>query len=191
MIKVVRNNPRIQPHFHIPLQSGSDSVLRRMNRKYKIKNFRERIEALFAAQKNVSIGTDVIVGYPGETEEEFQQTYDLLEELPINYFHVFPYSPRPGTKANTPVDDVTPEIKKQRVRILRTLSQKNAFEFFGLFQGHSQKVLVEKRRDENGMLCGITPHYVPVRFEGGDRLMECEIDVELTEIRKNKKTKII
>jgi threonylcarbamoyladenosine tRNA methylthiotransferase MtaB len=186
LIKVVRNNPRIQPHFHIPLQSGSDSVLRRMNRKYKIKNFRDRIEALFAAQKNVSIGTDVIVGYPGETEEEFQQTFDLLSELPINYFHVFPYSPRPGTKANTLVDDVSADVKKQRVRLLRNLSQKKRFAFFGIFQGTQEKIVVGKGRDENGMLRGITPHYIPVHFDGGDRLMGCEIEVELMDIRKSK-----
>lgn len=185
LIKVIRNNPRIQPHFHIPLQSGSETVLRRMNRKYKVKNFRDRIEALFAAQENVSIGTDVIVGYPGETDEEFEQTRSLLEQLPINYFHVFPYSPRPGTKANSLVDDVKFEVKKERVRILREMSRQMRLKFFQRFVGKNEKVFVEKGRDENGKLCGITPHYIQVRFDGGDRLMGSEIDVKLTKIEKS------
>lgn len=179
LIKVIRNNPQIQPHFHIPLQSGSDTVLRRMNRKYKIKNFRDRINALFATKPNTSIGTDAIVGYPGETNEEFQQTYDLLVELPINYFHVFPYSPRPGTKSNTLVDDVPFEVKKERVNILRKLSQEKRAAYFSNFVQSEQKILVEKSRDDQGRLCGVTAHYIPVRFEGADRLMRREVEVRL------------
>lgn len=182
LIKVVRNNPRIQPHFHIPLQSGSDGMLKRMNRKYKIKNFYQRIESLFKAQENMSIGTDVIVGYPGETQEDFEQTLKLLTELPINYFHVFPYSPRPGTKSNTLTDDVSAQVKKERVHILRELSQKKRKDYFKNFIGKTQKVLVEKGSDEQGRLCGVTPHYVPVRFAGGDRLRGHEVEIQLVEI---------
>lgn len=185
VIRLVKFHDRVQPHFHIPLQSGSDDVLKRMNRKYKAKHFQDRIAALSQTREFISIGTDVIVGYPGETNEEFLETKNLLESLPITYFHVFPFSARPGTKANTLKDDVDQKTKKERVNILRRISDRKRNAFYSRFLHSSQKVFVEKHRDENHLLCAITPHYVPVRFQGDDRLKGLEVEVRLQDIRQN------
>ena len=184
VIRVVQEHDQIQPHFHIPMQSGSDAVLKRMNRKYKSIHFGSRIESLWKARPDSMIGTDVIVGYSGETSGDFEQTYSLLEELPIHYFHVFPFSARPGTKANTLEDDVPAEEKKDRVHRLRELSQKKQVQFFSRFLSQTEQVSVEKKKDGD-LLCGVTPHYIPVRFFGPDRLMEKSVDVRLNKVKVN------
>ncbi len=179
LIRLVRERANIQPHFHVPMQSGSDEVLRRMNRKHRVKNFRDRVMALGQARSDMSIGSDVIAGFPGETEQDFQQTVKLIEDLPITYLHVFRYSPRPGTRAANFKDDVPSEVKRERVNILQALGKKKRMAFESRFLGMEQGVLVEKRRDAKGRLCGYTPQYIPVRMEGPDRLMERLVDVRL------------
>ena len=179
VIALVAREPRLRPHFHVPLQSGSDAVLRRMNRKHSVAAFRERILALAATRDVVALGTDVIVGFPGETVEDFARTRALLEDLPIPYLHVFRYSARPGTRAATFPDDVPPPEKKRRARVLLELGERRRREFHARFLGTVQPVLVEGKRDPDGRLGGYTPHYVPVRFAGPDRLKEREVEVRL------------
>jgi len=186
VIRLVSQNHQFRPHFHIPLQSGSDAVLRRMNRKYRIKNYEERVTALALTRERVSIGADVIVGFPGETPEEFFETYELAEKLPLTYLHVFPFSARPNTRAETFVDDVPAQTKKNRVKALRNLSREKQTRFFTHFLGKTVSVLVEKKRDALGFLCGHSPHYIPVRLKGPERLMEKEIDVRLLELYPGK-----
>ncbi|MCI5072762.1 tRNA (N(6)-L-threonylcarbamoyladenosine(37)-C(2))-methylthiotransferase MtaB [bacterium] len=190
-IKVVGENSRIVPHFHIPMQSGSDDVLRRMNRKNKAQNFNERIMALSKTQDNVCIGTDVIVGFCGETEQDFMQSYEALKNLPISYFHVFPYSGRPGTRAEKVfTDDVDPQVKKHRVKLLRDLSFLKQTEFYQRFEHTTEKILVEKKRDKEGYLQGQTTRYVRVKIKGHDRLQEKEVEVQLSQL-DNKNTENI
>ncbi|HLG20600.1 MAG TPA: tRNA (N(6)-L-threonylcarbamoyladenosine(37)-C(2))-methylthiotransferase MtaB [Bdellovibrionota bacterium] len=181
-IRLVATRANLRPHFHIPLQSGSDPILRRMNRKYSVDLFARRIRALAGARETISIGTDIIVGFPGETEENFERTIRSMEELPFTYLHVFPYSPRPKTRAMSYEDDVPPAVKKERVRRLRALSRQKQRRFSSLFLGTTQSVLVERKRDRLGRLCGYTPHYVPVRLHGADRLMGHEIEVSLLQL---------
>ncbi len=178
-IRVVSERPNIRPHFHIPLQSGSDSVLRRMNRKYKVHHYRQRIEALAKVRETLGIGADVIAGFPGETEAEFNETVCVVQELPITYLHVFPYSPRSGTRASMWSDDVPHAVKKERVHCLLEIGRRKRRDFHSRFLGKTVPVLVEKTRDIKNRLTGYSPHYMAVRLEGPDRLMEREVAVRI------------
>ncbi len=184
-LRFVKSEDRILPHFHIPLQSGSDEVLRRMNRKYKVMHYEQRINELSLTKPKVSIGTDVIVGYPQETLQEFDQTVKLIEKLPLTYLHVFPFSAREETKAFTLIDDVPKVEKKRRVHVLRTLSHQKRKAFYESFLGKTCKILVEKKRSKEGFLTGYSEHYIPVVFEGNDRLKEKKVDVVLQTIEVN------
>jgi threonylcarbamoyladenosine tRNA methylthiotransferase MtaB len=185
--KALRDIPNVRPHFHIPLQSGSDDVLKKMNRKYKVQHYQRRIETLHAIYDRVNIGSDVIVGFPGETKRDFDQTVALVETLPMTYLHVFPYSQRPGTKANQYEETVSVQEKKRRVRTLRTLSEQKKQAFYQQFSGETHSVLVEKKRNAAGLLKGYTPHYLPVQMAGGDRLMEKEVQVRLEQCKQDDK----
>ena len=129
LIALVASSPRIAKHAHVPMQSGSDAVLRRMHRKYRPWHYREKIEKIRWAMPNAAIGADVMVGFPGESEEEFEETRRTVEELPFTYLHVFTYSPRPGTPAATMKKQVPGQIARERNRVLRELAtqKKNAF----------------------------------------------------------------
>lgn len=176
-IRTVAREPRIRPHFHIPLQSGSAGVLRRMNRKYSPANYRDRVAALWRASRSPSIGADVIVGFPGETRAEFEETARFVADLPLTQLHVFPYSPRPGTRAATLADDVDFHEKKDRVHRLREIGARRHAAFLRSFVGGNQEVLVELKKDARGRLTGHTPHHAEVRFAGPDRLMQRAVEV--------------
>ena len=128
-IALMASSPRIAKHAHVPMQSGSDAVLRRMHRKYRPWHYREKIEKIRAAMPGAAIGADVMVGFPGETEAEFEETRRLIEDLPLTYLHVFTYSARPGTPAATLPNQVPAHIARDRNRILRELAaeKKNVF----------------------------------------------------------------
>ena len=129
LVALVASSPRIAKHAHVPLQSGSDAVLRRMHRKYRPWHYRERIEKIHAAMPTAAIGADVMVGFPGETDAEFECTRRLIEELPFTYLHVFTYSARPGTPAAAMSSQVPVQVARERNKILRDLaaSKKEAF----------------------------------------------------------------
>jgi threonylcarbamoyladenosine tRNA methylthiotransferase MtaB len=138
LIRMVAESPRIAKHAHVPLQSGSDAVLRRMHRKYRPWHYREKIEKIRAAMPTAAIGADVMVGFPGETEAEFNATRRFIEELPFTYLHVFTYSARPGTPAARMPDQVPVRIARERNRILREIAQGKKSRFMRSFLG--QKV---------------------------------------------------
>src|SRR5579864_3604167 len=133
LIALVAGSPRIAKHAHVPMQSGSDAVLRRMHRKYRPWHYREKIEKIRAAMPTAAIGADVMVGFPGETDAEFEHTQRMIEELPFTYLHVFTYSARPGTPAAEMTNQVAVRVARERNRILRELSEKKKLSFMRSF----------------------------------------------------------
>ncbi len=161
IIDFVASSQRFQPHFHIPLQSGSDAILQAMRRRYRTDLYRERIEHIRKQIPTASIGVDVITGFPGETEERFEETRAFLLDLPISYLHVFTYSERAKTTALR-IEDVVPiPIRKERTRSLRALSLKKQRAHFEQFVGTERPVLFEESMEE-GIRFGYTPEYVRV-----------------------------
>lgn len=137
LIALVASSPRISKHAHVPLQSGSDAVLRRMHRKYRPWHYREKIEKIRAAMPSAAIGADVMVGFPGETNAEFEATRHLIEELPFTYLHVFTYSARPGTPAAAMPNQVPVHVARERNKILRDLAAAKKLTFMQAFMGRS------------------------------------------------------
>jgi threonylcarbamoyladenosine tRNA methylthiotransferase MtaB len=135
LIDLVAASPRIAKHAHVPLQSGSDSVLRRMHRKYRPWHYREKIEKIRASMPTAAIGADVMTGFPGETDAEFESTRRLIEELPFTYLHVFTYSSRPGTAAAELPNQVPVHVARERNKIVRDLAAKKKLEFMRRFLG--------------------------------------------------------
>lgn len=136
------------PHFHIPLQSGSDEILKKMRRKYDVNFYRKLIERIEERFSYFSLGADIIAGYPGETEEHFQETLDFVEEIPLTHFHVFPFSKRKGTTAARDEDQIQKIEKKKRVNTLIKMGKKKKSEFLSRQLGKSVSVLVEKNGHE-------------------------------------------
>ncbi len=135
LISLVASSPRIAKHAHVPLQSGSDTVLRRMHRKYRPWHYREKIEKIHAAMPTAAIGADVMTGFPGETRAEFESTIRLIEDLPFTYLHVFTYSARPGTPAAAMPNQVPVHIARERNKILRDLAAEKKLAFMRSFVG--------------------------------------------------------
>ena len=129
LLRLVADSPRIAKHIHAPLQSGSDTVLRRMHRKYRPRHYEDRLRLARELMPDAAIGADVMVGFPGETEAEFMQTVDFVEALPFTYLHIFPYSERPGTPAATRADQVPWAVRKERGRRLKQIGQGKNLEF--------------------------------------------------------------
>ncbi|MCH9010589.1 MAG: tRNA (N(6)-L-threonylcarbamoyladenosine(37)-C(2))-methylthiotransferase MtaB, partial [Chloroflexi bacterium] len=153
---------RLCPHFHIPLQSGSDAVLERMRRRYTSEIYQDAVERVRARVEDVSITTDVIVGFPGETEDDFRRTVDLCEAVGFSDMHVFPYSPRPGTSAAVYGGQVAPAVKAERVRTLMALASDQSRRFRGRFIGTERPVLWERTVDMSSveMWSGLTDNYI-------------------------------
>jgi threonylcarbamoyladenosine tRNA methylthiotransferase MtaB len=157
------------PHLHIPLQSGDDKILKLMKRDYDSYFYRLLIEKVSIAVSDVAIGIDVMVGFPGEGDDEFNNTFNLLHDLPVAYMHVFPYSERPGTTALKLYPKVPETTKKERASILRNLSSKKREEFALRFMGKKLDVLVEKAKDKRtGLMKGFSNNYLPVLLENND-----------------------
>ncbi|MDP3938399.1 MAG: tRNA (N(6)-L-threonylcarbamoyladenosine(37)-C(2))-methylthiotransferase MtaB [Deltaproteobacteria bacterium] len=152
-------------HLHVPLQSGSDAVLRRMRRPYDTARFRDLTERFARALPRLGLGTDVIAGFPGETRAEFEETYTLLEASPVSFFHVFPFSPRPGTPAAKHPNQVPTPLIRARAARLRALGLRKAREFYGRFMGERLEVLLETRLDD-GCYRGYSRNYIPVEVSG-------------------------
>lgn len=161
-IELVAQSERFVPHFHIPLQSGSDELLKKMKRRYLTQLYTNRIEKIRDVMPDCAIGVDVIVGFPGETEEEFFKTYNYLNELPISYLHVFTYSERENTEA-VDMDGVVPVAeRKKRNKMLRILSEKKKVAFYQSQLGKTYPVLWE-HENKDGMMYGFTENYVRVQ----------------------------
>jgi threonylcarbamoyladenosine tRNA methylthiotransferase MtaB len=134
-IRIMAESPRIAKHAHVPMQSGSDAVLRRMHRKYRPWHYREKIEKIRTAMPTAAIGADVMVGFPGETEAEFEKTRRMIEDLPFTYLHVFTFSARPGTAAAVMSDQVAVSVARERNRVLRELATEKKLAFMRSFVG--------------------------------------------------------
>ncbi|MBK7104183.1 MAG: tRNA (N(6)-L-threonylcarbamoyladenosine(37)-C(2))-methylthiotransferase MtaB [Ignavibacteriae bacterium] len=163
IINLAAENPKICNHFHIPLQSGSDKILKLMQRRYNTTFYKNVIEKVVNKIPDVGIGIDVIIGFPGETEKDFLDTYNFLNELPTSYLHVFTYSERPNTKAILMNEKVSHEEKKRRSSMLRILSEKKKNAFYRKMIGKELKVLFEETEKEN-YLYGFTSNYVRVKY---------------------------
>jgi threonylcarbamoyladenosine tRNA methylthiotransferase MtaB len=166
-------------HLHIPLQSGNNQVLERMNRRYTTARFRAVIDELVTAIPDICIGCDVIAGFPGETDEEFEETYRFIAELPIAYLHVFPFSPRQGTPAATMPHQVPGSVIRNRAESLRILSERKKRAYYEKFIGKELKVLVQEMVVE-GMVKGLSRNYIPVILPGDITLINSEITVRIT-----------
>jgi threonylcarbamoyladenosine tRNA methylthiotransferase MtaB len=154
-----------------------------MNRPYSALNFHSLVLRLKNAIKDLAIGADVIVGFPGEGNEEFSQTLRLLEELPITYLHVFPFSPRKGTTAFSFPNKVKGDAVKTRSEILRRLSKKKRESFYRSYLNKKLPILIEARRHrKTGLLKGLSRNYLSVLIEGSDNLMNQEITVRITSV---------
>ena len=168
IIAFVAESKRIMPHFHIPLQSGSNKILGQMRRRYKRELYGDRVQLIKTLMPHCAIGVDVIVGFPGETDEDFKDTYDFLHGLDVSYLHVFTYSERDNTHALTLGPVVPVNIRHDRNKALRNLSYMKLQYFTNQFSGQSRKVLFE-HQDKDGMMEGYTDNYlrVVVPFDAG------------------------
>lgn len=172
LVRFMASSPMVCPHLHLPLQSGSDTVLSRMNRGYDTGLFREVVESLAAAMPDICIGSDVIAGFPGETDEEFEETCRLIESLPLAYLHVFPFSQRPGTPAAAMTPQINPRLIKERAERLRVISDRKKCDYAAGFIGRELKVLVQ--RDEGGRR-GLSRNYLQVSLQGAEDMVNREV----------------
>jgi threonylcarbamoyladenosine tRNA methylthiotransferase MtaB len=165
LIRIMAASSRIAKHAHVPLQSGSDRVLRGMHRKYRPWHYREKIEKIHAAMPTAAIGADVMVGFPAESDADFEQTRGLIEELPLTYLHVFTYSSRPGTPAASMREQVPVQIARERNRILRNLATEKKLAFMGTFVGTTVDAITLNVFDGSSTEA-LTDNYLKLRLEG-------------------------
>ncbi|HEY4338110.1 MAG TPA: radical SAM protein, partial [Puia sp.] len=175
IIDWVASSRRFMPHFHIPLQSGSNRILASMRRRYKRELYAERVQRIKSVMPHCAIGVDVIVGFPGETEEHFRETVDFLTELDVSYLHVFTYSERDNTKALEIAPVVPIAVRNERNKFLRTLSYRKMQDFIRRHEGQTRKVLLEGHV-KTPMMEGYTDNYIkvttPYREEWSNRILD-------------------
>ena len=182
LIGLVARSARIAKHAHVPMQSGSDAVLRRMHRKYRPWHYREKIEKIRAAMRDAAIGADVMVGFPGETDAEFEETRRMVEELPFTYLHVFTYSARPGTPAAEMRGQVPVQIARERNRVLREMAAEKKLAFMRGFVGIALQAITLNvvGRDAGGEFTeALTDNYLKMRVRGrwdANRWMSARVD---------------
>ncbi len=178
VIDVLRNSTKIVNHLHVPIQAGSDWVLGKMRRNYNVDEFIKKCDEIKQVFPDIALTTDIIVGFPGETEEMFVESMNTLKRVGFSELHVFPYSMRAGTPAARMEDQVQEPIKKERVHRLIELNNQLAKDYAQKFEGEIVEVLVE-RANENGVLIGHTPNYLKVEFEGEVSLVNEIVNVEI------------
>ncbi|MFF6013957.1 tRNA (N(6)-L-threonylcarbamoyladenosine(37)-C(2))-methylthiotransferase MtaB [Lysinibacillus fusiformis] len=185
VIDVLRESKIVVNHLHIPIQSGSDTVLKRMRRKYTMEFFGERLTKLHEALPDLAVTSDVIVGFPGETEEEFMDTYNFIRDHKFSELHVFPFSPRTGTPAARMEDQIDEDIKNERVHRLISLNDQLAKEYASRFEDQVLEVIPEEfvhdGSKEEGLLTGYTDNYLKVVFEGPESLIGQLVKVKITQ----------
>ncbi len=162
-----RDSPRMAPHAHLPLQSGSDAVLTRMGRGYTVAEFFDALDRLRSALDRPAISTDIIVGFPGETDRDFEDTLAAAQRAGFSRIHIFRFSPRPGTRAAAMTPTVPGEVARERARRLREAAERLSAEFHRGFVGETARVLAETRSAARGEWRGYDERYIPVRFRGG------------------------
>ncbi|RNA68858.1 tRNA (N(6)-L-threonylcarbamoyladenosine(37)-C(2))-methylthiotransferase MtaB [Alteribacter keqinensis] len=180
VIDVIDQSEKIVRHLHVPLQSGSDTVLKRMRRKYTNEFFAERVGRLHKALPGLAVTTDVIVGFPGETDKEYQETYDFIRDLKFSELHVFPYSKRTGTPAARMEDQVDDNVKNDRVHRLIELSNQLAKEYATAFEDDVLEMIPEEKASEGDLLVGYTDNYMKVKVQGDENLIGEIVKVKIT-----------
>ena len=184
IIETVKNSKKFMPHFHIPLQSGSDKILGKMKRRYRTDLYKEKLEKIVKAIPEVCIGADIIVGFPGETDELFKTTLDFIKNLPISYLHVFSYSERENTLATTFEGIVEKNKRAERSKMLRILSNKLQRAYYQKYLGSTQTALLEKE-NKNGFLFGFTDNYIKVKVPFTEELVQKKINLKLLSFDEN------
>jgi threonylcarbamoyladenosine tRNA methylthiotransferase MtaB len=185
LLSVIAGSSRFCRHFHVPLQSGDDGILNRMHRPYTRAQYGDLIRRIHDRMPDAAIGADVLIGFPGENDDAYEQTRALIDSLPITYLHVFPYSPREGTPAARFSGAVPVAAVKQRCAEIRLLGAAKRRTFYRSAVDQSLKVIVEGRRDrQTGRLRGLSGNYVPVLFDGPDGLMEHIVSVRVIEVTR-------
>lgn len=188
VIEVLQGSDKMCRHFHVPLQAGDDDVLKRMRRKYTIAEFGEKIEKIHRIMPDAAITTDVIVGFPGETEEMFRNGYRFMEQMQFAEMHVFPYSKRTGTPAARMEDQIDEEVKNARVHELIDLSERMQLDYANRFVGQVLEVIPErvtKGAPDSGLIVGYTDNYLQVVFPGDDSMFGELVKVKITEAGVN------
>ncbi len=171
------------PFLHLPLQSGAEAILQQMKRRYSVRDYAAEVEHACRAVPDLCVGTDVMVGFPGETPEDFEETRALLADLPVSYFHVFPFSVRKNTPAEQMDTQLPPEVKQERGATLRSLSQRKQRMFQERFLGRTRTVLCEAPKAD-GRMGGFTDNYLRVELKGGfPELHNQLVPVQLSHIR--------
>ena len=180
IIEFVKKSRKFMPHFHIPLQSGSDVILAKMRRRYNSELYRNKILKIYNERPNVSIGVDVIVGFPDETDIEFTESMNFIKDLPVSYLHVFSYSERENTKALLLKNPVDKYKRSERSKILRMLSSKLQRNFYLKSLGTTKNVLFEQE-DKNGFLFGFTENYIKIKVPFNKILSKTQQEVYITD----------
>ena len=169
LIQVMADSSKICHHLHIPLQSGSDYILEKMNRPYRKKHYLELVNKLSEKMPELALGSDIMVGFPGETYEHHRQSYEFIQRIAFSRLHVFRYSPRPHTPASEMKGHVDPRIKEERWQEINELGKNLAHYYRQKFMGRKVKILAERASDEDDYLEGFTEHYLRVRAETKDK----------------------
>jgi threonylcarbamoyladenosine tRNA methylthiotransferase MtaB len=180
IVKLAASTPAFAPHFHIPLQSGSDRILRRMRRPYTAARFLDLLQYVRSELPSAGLGTDVLAGFPGETDEDFERTCDVVRQAPLTYMHVFPFSRREGTDAFGLPLQISPDVIQQRTAVLRRMSQEKNLAFRRSFMGQVLPALTLAKEEELGDSVVLTENYIHARVAGHrippNRLVRVRID---------------
>ncbi len=185
--EVIVRSPQICAHLHIPLQSGDDFFLRKMHRPYKTDFYRELVEDLVAKRSDLAIGADLIIGFPGETEESFQKTFSFVKSLPLAYLHVFSFSARQNTEAIQLTDQVDGITKRKRCSMMRELSKEKSFQFRRKFLGKTVPALILEQKDkETEFSVALTGNYIKVLVQGSERMVNQQVKLQITGVSREK-----
>lgn len=180
IIKLAAESGKICSHFHIPLQSGDDGILKKMHRPYSREYFKDLIIRIKESMPDAAIGVDILAGFPGETDEAFHNTYSLIDELPVSYLHVFPFSPRKKTPAYDFPEQVPAYIIKARCTEMRRVGASKKADFYKKAAGTEADILIEDKRDEeSGLLKGISSNYLSVLIKGEDHIKNRIVKVRI------------
>ena len=186
LLRLISRYDNFMPHLHIPLQSGDPGILQKMNRRYPPSHFVETIAKIADYIPDAAIGVDTLVGFPGEDEKAFGNTFRLLKDLPVTYLHVFPYSKRPGTVAAGMTNHISGRIKDDRVARLRTLDVEKRMSFYKRHIGEVRPVLAESRKNNLKLMRGFTDNYIPVYFQAPDSMVNQVLDVRIIRMSHDK-----
>lgn len=184
LVQLIKTEDRICNHFHIPVQSGCDILLKEMNRTYSLQELQNKLDLIYNTFEKVGLGADIIVGFPGETEDQFTESVRFIEKNHFSYVHVFPFSPRNGTPAAERKDQIQPRIRMERARALREVVQKKKELFYKSWVGETVSVLFENKKTK-GMMAGFSSEYVRVKVPFDNKFLNCIAPVTIIGYKEN------